>query len=43
MSLKAVFWIRIRRFLDLPDLSLFCTYPDLVPDPSINKQRAEEP
>ncbi len=29
-------------FLGLPDPSLFCSDPDLDPDPSINRQKSKE-
>jgi hypothetical protein len=41
---EAVLWIGIRMFLGLPDPdpSLFCSYPDLDLDPSINKQESKK-
>jgi hypothetical protein len=41
---EAVLWIGIRIFLGLPDPDppLFCTYPDLDPDPCITRKKSKK-
>jgi hypothetical protein len=41
---EALLWFGIRMFLGLPDPDppLFCTYPDLDPDPSITRKKSKK-